>query len=158
MDELFEFVESIPEGPQNSDKLNEALGYIKTREEKLRRFLDDGHIPIDNSRCEAAIRPFAVGRAGWNFFGSEAGAQMVCGIHSLVQTAVMNGANPKIYLQYLLEAGDLRGASPEKLRALTPFSDEYKAYEEEKKLWLFNFRVPESNSKPHYKPTQNKSA
>ena len=40
----------------------EGLSYSINQEKYLRAFLDNGDIPIDNSACERAIRPFCVGR------------------------------------------------------------------------------------------------
>nr|WP_255324631.1 IS66 family transposase [Budvicia aquatica] len=32
---------------------------------ELCRFLDDGGLPLDNNRCERAIRPVVMGRSNW---------------------------------------------------------------------------------------------
>ena len=43
-------------------KCSEALNYSKNQQKELSEFLNDSRIPLDNSRCERAIRPFAVHR------------------------------------------------------------------------------------------------
>ncbi|MEM5300344.1 transposase, partial [Burkholderia sp. JPY481] len=42
-----------------------ALDYSLKRWEALTRYLDDGHVPIDNNWVENQIRPWAIGRANW---------------------------------------------------------------------------------------------
>jgi len=39
-----------------------ALDYSLKRWEALTRYLDDGHVPIDNNWVENQIRPWAIGR------------------------------------------------------------------------------------------------
>ena len=53
----------------------EGLSYSINQEKYLRAFLDNGDIPIDNSACERAIRPFCVGRKNWNVIDTVEGAQ-----------------------------------------------------------------------------------
>lgn len=38
-----------------------AIGYLRNQHRALRRFLEDGRIPLDNNACERAIRPVVVG-------------------------------------------------------------------------------------------------
>jgi hypothetical protein len=47
-----------------------------------------------NNRTENAIRPFVVGRKGWLFAGSPAGAETSALLYSLVETAKANGLEP----------------------------------------------------------------
>nr|WP_321968895.1 transposase [Paraburkholderia tropica] len=42
---------------------------------KLARYVENGNWPISNNLCENAIRPFVIGRKGWLFAGTVAGAQ-----------------------------------------------------------------------------------
>jgi transposase len=42
--------------------LGKAVHYTLGQWPKLIRFLEHGDIPLDNNRCENAIRPFVVGR------------------------------------------------------------------------------------------------
>ena len=45
-----------------SGKMGEAIKYLRNQWERLRCFLKDGRVPLDNNACERAIRPVAVGR------------------------------------------------------------------------------------------------
>ena len=54
-------------------KLKEAVKYAINQEKELKEFLNDGRIPLTNSKCERAIRPFAVHRKNWLFSDTTAG-------------------------------------------------------------------------------------
>lgn len=64
------------------------------RREILSCFLDDGTLPLDNNRCERAIRPVVVGRSNWPFADSLAAGSRAAQIMSLLETAKMNGLEP----------------------------------------------------------------
>lgn len=99
--------------------LGQAVGYALNQWPTLITFLDDGHLEIDNNRAENAIRPFVVGRKGWLFAGSPAGAETSALLYSLVETAKANALEPHAYLSYLFE--HLPGAkTPEAVAALLP--------------------------------------
>ena len=55
--------------------LGRAVYYTLGQWPKLTLFLNEGDVPLDNNRCENAIRPFAVGRRSWLFCNTLAGAQ-----------------------------------------------------------------------------------
>jgi transposase len=83
--------------------LGKALRYTDNEWHRLIRYIDDGEIPIDNNRCENAIRPFVIGRKNWLFSNSQQGARASAAIYSLIETAKHNGLEPYAYLQYVLE-------------------------------------------------------
>ena len=49
-----------------------AIGYALNQEAELRRVLDDGKLPLDNTRAERSLRKIVVGRKNWMFYGSDA--------------------------------------------------------------------------------------
>lgn len=57
-------------------------------------------MPLDNNRCENAIRPFVVGRKGWLFSDTVKGAVASANLYSLVETAKANAnaVEPRAYL------------------------------------------------------------
>jgi transposase len=75
-----------------------ALAYLDKQWPRLIRVLDDGRIEIDNNRCENAIRPFVLGRKGWLFADTPAGAEASARLYSLIETAKANGLEPYAYL------------------------------------------------------------
>lgn len=80
----------------------EGLSYSINQEKYLRAFLDNGNIPIDNSACERAIRPFCVGRKNWNVIDTVEGAQASAIAYSIAETAKANNLKPYQYFEYLL--------------------------------------------------------
>lgn len=88
--------------PQSA--LGKALHYTASQWSKLTRYVQDGRWPIDNNVCENAIRPFVVGRKGWLFADTPAGAQASANLYSLLQTCRANGVNTYEYLKSLFIA------------------------------------------------------
>lgn len=82
--------------------LGRALHYLDREWPRLIRYMDDGELPIDNNRCENAIRPFVIGRKNWLFSNSQQGAHASAAIYSLIETAKHNNLEPYRYLKYVL--------------------------------------------------------
>lgn len=101
-----------------------AITYCLNQWERLKGYLLDGRLEIDNNRSERAIKPFVIGRKNWLFANTPRGAQASATIYSLVETAKENRLHPFYYLTYLLEKlpqlSDPR--DPEALDALLPWS------------------------------------
>lgn len=101
--------------------LGSALAYMGNLWSKLVRYTERGDLPIDNNRCENAIRPFVIGRKAWLFSDTPAGARASAVIYSLVQTAKANGLEPYTWLRRVLR--DLPAAkSVEDVEALLPWN------------------------------------
>lgn len=83
--------------------LGKAVRYTLGQWPKLTTFLSRGEVPLDNNRCENAIRPFVVGRKGWLFSDTVKGAIASANLYSLVETAKANGVEPHAYLTRLFE-------------------------------------------------------
>lgn len=83
--------------------LGKAVRYALGQWPKLIVFLTHGEVPLDNNRCENAIRPFVVGRKGWLFSDTVKGAVASANLYSLVETAKANGVEPHAYLSLLFE-------------------------------------------------------
>jgi transposase len=64
-----------------------ALGYLRNHRSALMVYLSDPRIPIDNDQSEQTIRPLAVGRANWLFFGHPRAAAGRLQMHSIVSSA-----------------------------------------------------------------------
>lgn len=98
----FAWVKSINPDTVVSENTKKGLQYSINQEKYLKVFLSDGAVPIDNSACERAIRPFCVGRANWHIIDSVKGAQASAVIYSIVETAKANYLKPYEYLKHLL--------------------------------------------------------
>lgn len=89
------------------------------RRETLCRFLDDGSLPLDNNRCEQAIRPVVMGRSNWLFAGSLAAASRAAQIMSLLETAKMNGLSVQRITDDPVKNPDV-GPPPEAVKSAIP--------------------------------------
>ena len=69
----------------------------------LRRYLEDGHLSIDNNSAERALKNFAVGRRNWLFAKSVRGADASALVYSITETALLNHLKPYAYLTYILD-------------------------------------------------------
>jgi transposase len=88
----------LPQSP-----MGQAIGYALNQWAGLEGFLEHGEVEIDNNLVENAIRPTAIGKKNWLFFGSkEAGARNAA-IYTLIQNCRMHGVEPHAYLKDVLE-------------------------------------------------------
>ena len=72
-------------------------------------YLRHGDAEIDTNWVENKIRPTALGKKNWLFMGHEDSGLIHALWYSLVQSAVLNGLNPRLYVHYLLsKTHDLR--------------------------------------------------
>jgi transposase len=85
-----------------STKLAEAIGYALNRRAELTRFLDDGRIALDTGHLERSLRPVAVGRKNYLFYGSLRGGQTAATLYSVVQSARLYHLDVTAYLTDVL--------------------------------------------------------
>lgn len=101
--------------------LGTALSYLRDYWSMLTRYTERGDLPIDNNRCENAIRPFVIGRKAWMFSDTPAGAHSSAVIYSLVETAKANGLEPYTWLRRVMR--DLPAAKTvDDVEALLPWN------------------------------------
>ncbi len=81
--------------------LARAIGYATNQRAALRRFLDDGRLPIHNNWSERELRREAVGRKNWLFLGSEEGGEANAAFVSLIASCQLHGLDPAEYLRDL---------------------------------------------------------
>lgn len=100
---FYEWVSSTSKKHITNQKLKEALTYAQNQKENLVKFLDDGRIPLTNSKAERSIRPFAVHRKNWLFADTVSGAKANAVYYSLIESAKVNKLNIYKYIKYLLD-------------------------------------------------------
>jgi transposase len=83
--------------------IGKAITYSLNQWPKLIRYIENGHLNIDNNRAERAVKPFVIGRKNWMFSNTKNGAQASAVLYSICETAKANGLMPFDYLNYLLE-------------------------------------------------------
>jgi hypothetical protein len=83
--------------------LGQAIGYALNQWSLLEGFLEHGEVEIDNNLVENAIRPTALGKKNWLFFGSEEAGQRSAVIYTLIENCRLHGVEPYTYLKDMLE-------------------------------------------------------
>lgn len=86
-----------------ADATAKAIDYSLSNWCALTRYLNDGHVPIDNNAVENSIRPLAVGRKNWLFVGSQQAGERAAVMLSLIESAKLNGHDPWAYLKDVFE-------------------------------------------------------
>lgn len=104
-----------------SSQLGRALQYMQGQWPKLVRYVENGTWPISNNLCENAIRPFVIGRKGWLFSDTVAGANTSANLYTLVETCKANGIEPYRYLVWLFKKLPL-ATKADDFAALMPWS------------------------------------
>jgi transposase len=89
---------TLPKLSRKSD-LAVATRYALSRWRALERYVDDGHLEIDNNAAERALRGVALGRKNWLFAGSDNGGERAAAIYSLIETAKLSGVDPEAWLR-----------------------------------------------------------
>ena len=104
--------------------IGEAVLYTLNQEVYLKRYLEDGHLRIDNLAAERALKNFATGRRNWLFAKSIRGAQASATVYSITETSMLNGLKPYNYLAYVMEQMKDLGPFPKKeaMLELLPWS------------------------------------
>ena len=83
--------------------MGEAISYALNQWEAVTRFLDHGEVEIDDNLVENGIRPTAIGKKNWLFFGSEESGTRNAAVFTLIQNCKMHGIEPCAYLKDVLE-------------------------------------------------------
>jgi hypothetical protein len=88
----------LPKSP-----LAEAVGYARNQWAALQVYATVGFLEIDNNAAERALRPVAIGRRNYLFFGSDVGGETAAVLYTFTQTCQALGVEPWRYLRDVLE-------------------------------------------------------
>ncbi|WP_276924971.1 IS66 family transposase [Faecalibaculum rodentium] len=121
-DQVIAGMERITRSFDNGSKAAKGANYFLKRKDSLARYLEDGNYPIDNNLAERMVKPFVIGRKGFLFADTEAGAEATAVWYSLSQSAIMNGLVPEKYIEYVLTRLKNEGIREEVLDELLPYS------------------------------------
>jgi transposase len=116
----------LPQSP-----MGQAISYALNQWPTLEGFLDHGEVEIDNNLVENAIRPTALGKKNWLFFGSEEAGQRSAVIYTLIENCRRHGVEPYTYLKDVLER--LPRTTNQEVGQLTPLNWQ-KASQQQAKL------------------------
>ena len=102
MDSFFQWVREARASADGRNLATRAIGYALNQEAELRRVLDDGKLPLDNTRSERSLRKIVVGRKNWMFYGSDAHAESAAAIFSIIASCRLHSIDPLQYLDEVL--------------------------------------------------------
>jgi len=83
--------------------IGKAINYTISLMPRLKVYLTDARILIDNNLIENAIRPLALGRKNYLFAGSHQGAERAAMMYSFFGSCKLNGIEPQQWLKSTLE-------------------------------------------------------
>jgi transposase len=101
-DGLVEWCEAHKPHEPPSSPLGAAIRYLHNHQVALRRFLDDGVIPIDNGIVERLHVRTALTRKNYLFAGSDAGAERAAIAYTILACCQIAEVNPVEYLTTVL--------------------------------------------------------
>jgi transposase len=98
------FYQTVPKCLPESG-LRKAIGYMVHMWPGLVLFLDNPLIPLDNNGTERAARGPVVGRKNHYGSRSQRGTEVAATFYSIVESAKLNGLEPRFYLRVAVRAG-----------------------------------------------------
>ena len=113
--------------PVRNSKFHKAIVYTVNRKPYLETYLEDGRCSLSNNLSENAIRPFTIGRKGWLFCDTPAGAESSAIVYSIVEMAKAHGLNIYKYLNFLLTQRPSISMNDSDFELLTPWNEAVKA-------------------------------
>lgn len=121
LDEMHAYLIAVHPRVLPKSPLGQAVSYTLNQWPKLITYLNDGRLENNNNRSERAIKPFVIGRKGWMFADSVAGAQAAATIFSLVETCKHHDIEAYDWFRYVLQQIPLCRTDDE-VEALLPFN------------------------------------
>ena len=106
--------------PKN--RMGEAISYSYSLWPRMKNYLKDGRLKIDNNLAENALRPIALSRKNFMFCGNHEAAQNNAVICSLLASCKESGINPREWLNDVIAKMPYyqKPGNEENLRALLP--------------------------------------
>jgi transposase len=101
-DAFFDWCHREAEGVLDESPIAQAIGYARNQRVALRRFLDDGRLPLHNNASELNLRREVIGRKNWLFVGSDDGAEVNAAFVSLLASCGLHKVEPLGYIRDLL--------------------------------------------------------
>lgn len=123
---VFEALEAlmwkIYDGAAPKSELKKAAEYFVKNRKELAAFLEDGATPIDDNACERMVKPFVMARKNFLFSNTFRGAKATAICFTILQSAILNGLDPRKYLVYVLDVLSTQGLQDHIVEGLLPYS------------------------------------
>ncbi|MGI6437815.1 MAG: IS66 family transposase [Sphaerochaeta sp.] len=84
-------------------KLSEAIRYLLNQIDTIANYLESADLTPDNNAQERLIKTICTSRKNSLFASTEEGARAWALMHSILQTAMINGVEPTAYLKMILD-------------------------------------------------------
>ena len=101
-DELEGWLDAQLNRISGKSELAKAIRYALGRMKKMRGYLENGFLELDNNSAERSIRCVALGRKNYLFVGSEGGGKAAAIAYTLIETAKLNKVDPQAWLTWVL--------------------------------------------------------
>ena len=115
-DDFNQKITSLDGGFMSESLIGKAINYYLSGIERLKLFLENENIPIDNNMAERMQRSPVMGRKNFLHFKSINGADVGMLFYSIIESCKLNGLEPRSYIEEMA----LKSAKGEELE--TPFS------------------------------------
>jgi transposase len=92
---------TLPSLPPRGE-LAKAMRYAIARMRRLKTYLDDGRLEIDNNAAERSVRGIALGKKNYLFAGADSGGESGAVLYTLIETAKLNGIDPEAWLTHVI--------------------------------------------------------
>jgi transposase len=102
LDSLRQWFEATLSKLSRKSDTTTAIRYALSRWDALGRYIEDGHLEIDNNAAERSLRGVALGRKNYLFAGSDTGGERAAAIYALIGSAKLSGLDPEAYLREVL--------------------------------------------------------
>lgn len=101
-DDLARWLEAQLNRISGKSELAKAIRYALGRMKKMRGYLGNGSLELDNNSAERSIRCVALGRKNFLFVGSKGGGEAAAIAYTLIETAKLNSVDPQAWLTWVL--------------------------------------------------------
>ncbi len=100
MEKFWAWIDQVNELPKS--RLGKAITYTQNQRMALNKIIDYGSVDFSNNTSERNMKSFVIGRKNWLFSTSPAGVEATAIWMTLIESAKINGINPRDYVTYLL--------------------------------------------------------
>lgn len=92
---------TLPTLPARGE-LGRAMRYAIARLKRLKIYLDDGRLEIDNNAAERSVRGVALGKKNYLFAGADSGGTSGAILYTLIESAKLNGVDVQAWLAHVI--------------------------------------------------------